>query len=293
MGTMDPESRQHVRTPPSPEIVEFVRPNTSDKVLYVSRISRKLPEEEIYFKLCKAFEQYGLINDVQVVKPPAQLQTSAEGQQEERLTECYYAFIKFYLARDAAKARAGLNGKYFTGGQPISVQHATKMKTREPSPLPYSKCLDLANHYLGMDGWTTRILSIGQDSESCQHDPNSLRYICVVRIEIRGWDMSCQGVGLGEKTLEPTRPQERVSLTRAAMKISVHRAIQNAFQKVILVVLGNGKVAVEINNTVPDGIPYSTEEETQLVRVKVLDGETDEVMEEDDMEALLAQMESY
>ncbi|XP_035666729.1 RAD52 motif-containing protein 1-like [Branchiostoma floridae] len=280
----------YVQTLPAPELVEFIRPNSSDKVLYVSRISGSLAEEEVYFKLCKAFEQYGLVNEIQVMKPSVQLQPAAEGQQEERLTGYFYAFVKFYLARDAAKARAGLNGKYFIGGQTIMVQHATKMKKREPCPLPYSKCLDLANHFLGMDGWTTHIVSIGQDPEACQHDPHSLRYICVVRIEIRGWDMSCDGVGLGEKTLDPARPQERVSLTRAAMKIAVHRAVQNAFQRVILAVLGNGKVAVEINTAVPDGILYSTEDEANMVPVTVLDGEPDE---EDDMEALLAQMECY
>ncbi|XP_019627112.1 PREDICTED: RAD52 motif-containing protein 1-like [Branchiostoma belcheri] len=282
---MGPEKQQHV---PSLELVEFVRPYTSDKILYVSKISSQLSEGEVYFRLCKAFEPYGLINDVHVVKPSVRLQTATEGQQEER--SYYYAFVKFYLARDAAKARAGLNGKYLIGRQPILVQHATKMKKREPSPLPFSKCLDLANHFLGFDGWSSHVVSFGQDPESPQHDPNSLRYICVMKIEIRGWDLSCGGVGLGEKTIDPTRPEERVSLIGAAMKTAVNRALQNAFQKVILIVMDNKKVAVEINNTVPDGIPNSTEGEAHMVPVSVQDGGTGE---EDDMELLLAQMESY
>ncbi|OPJ79570.1 hypothetical protein AV530_017108 [Patagioenas fasciata monilis] len=67
-------------------------------------------------------------------------------------------------------------------------------------------------------------------------------------------------------------PLEFLTATRRVQKIAAGRALSNAFQKILLVVLENGKVAVEYNSTQEELTDSLTEEELKgLVQVKPVD----------------------
>ncbi|XP_060560881.1 uncharacterized protein LOC132720713 [Ruditapes philippinarum] len=73
----------------------------------------------------------------------------------------------------------------------------------------------------------------------------------------------------------------RIQATCRCKKLCHQRAIENAFSKVLLIVLGNGKTMVEIDTTKPefkcDNIP-----DDQLIKVNELDDKPDsEAIDED------------
>lgn len=56
-------------------------------------------------------------------------------------------------------------------------------------PLHVSKCIQLAGHYLGFNGWNTRIISV---------EKLGPKYVCTVELEIRNHHVTVTGSGCGE-----------------------------------------------------------------------------------------------
>lgn len=61
-------------------------------------------------------------------------------------------------------------------------------------------------------------------------------------------------------------PMSRIQATCKCKKLCHQRAVENAFSKVLLVILGNGKVTVEIDTTKPEFRVENIPEE-QLIKV--------------------------
>ncbi|XP_001630648.3 RAD52 motif-containing protein 1 [Nematostella vectensis] len=238
------------------ELIEFVRPESNDVNLYITGISKKLDAEQAEIKLRGIFSRFGLIYEVQVVDTLSS--ENVEGPQFlGGNTGGLYAFVKFYSAKAALRAKEEVNGKWLIDGNILKVQFASRKKpSGVPSPLYMAKCVELAHYYLGFNGWSTSVISITPVPADATHSPQSNpapshpMYRCIVRLEIKDSSTYCDGIGYGgdRYVLEKEKdPAKRVELIGIAKKIAHRHALENAFRRVILMVFDNGKVAVEIN----------------------------------------------
>ncbi|NXA16794.1 RDM1 protein, partial [Sapayoa aenigma] len=143
--------------------------------------------------------------------------------------------------------------------------------------LSSSKCQELANHYLGFNGWSSRIIMLqnvsGFDGEKEEvgkaSQKRSLKFLCALEVTLPNHGVCSRGVALGEADAGSGEdPLELLMATRRAQKLAVGKALSGAFQKILLVVLENGKVAVEYNSSQEEPTDSLTEEELKgLVQV--------------------------
>ncbi|CAB1341538.1 unnamed protein product, partial [Coregonus sp. 'balchen'] len=95
----------------------------------------------------------------------------------------FYALVKDFSAAQASKAQRATHLKLSTKQYP-NFLHNSK-------PLSHSKCQDLANHYLGFNGWSTHIVT-----------EITLKYGCIMEVTFPQHGLSCRGVGMAEETVE-------------------------------------------------------------------------------------------
>ncbi|XP_075767361.1 RAD52 motif-containing protein 1 isoform X2 [Pelodiscus sinensis] len=165
----------------------------------------------------------------------------------------YYALVKFYSARDASRAQRACNGQGLFQSSPLKLQNISG--------------LDLESEELG--GLPQR---------------QSLKYLCVVEVMLRHHGLCPRGLGVAEAHVENGQdPLELVTKTGNVQKLAVEKALASAFQKILLIVLENGKVAVEYNAAQEEPIDSFTDEELRgLVQVNDLSLEQLNVKEEEE-----------
>nr|KAG5701300.1 hypothetical protein BaRGS_020662 [Batillaria attramentaria] len=136
------------------------------------------------------------------------------------------------------------------------VAFATRNKETETGQTLYvSKCQELANFYLGFNGWSSTIKRMEEDKDAVAHNPSEppqIRFFCVVELSFPKQGVTTQGLGAWEEVYSRQDPSSKATAILKARKRSHQRAMEHAFSKVLLVVLGNGKVSVEINTTKRD-----------------------------------------
>ncbi|KAG8566747.1 hypothetical protein GDO81_013361 [Engystomops pustulosus] len=191
----------------------------------------------------------------------------------------YYAVIKYFSAQSAKRAQATCDKKNLFQDTPVKVQICVKQKGFPYKSLElYShKCQELANHYLGFNGWSKKIIALQNitgldedpEEESKPEEKTKLRYLCVVEVTLPYHGIRSRGVGVAEANIEKHNdPLEFISKSGKVQKYSEQRAVSNAFQKILLVVFDNGKVAVEYVAGEDDTVDCLTEEELQgLIQV--------------------------
>ncbi|NXD74435.1 RDM1 protein, partial [Eolophus roseicapillus] len=159
---------------------------------------------------------------------------------------------------------------------PGQVCVCTKQKGLQQKVLALSsnKCQELANHYLGFNGWSSRIITLqnvsgfGGENEELGRTL-SVKYLCAVEVTLPKHGVCTRGAALAEADVENSAdPLELLTATRRVQKLAAGRALSGAFQKILLIVLENGKVAVEYNSSQEEPIDCLTEEELKgLVQV--------------------------
>ncbi|NXN26093.1 RDM1 protein, partial [Nycticryphes semicollaris] len=246
------------------EVVEFRVPAGSDKTLLVWGLES---EPCLEHSLFSAFSRFGPLYSVRAHRNAA---VAGPG---------YYAVIKFYSAGDASRAQRTCNGQKLFQKSPLKVCVCTKEKgfQQQVLALNSNKCQELANHYLGFNGWSSRIITLqnvsGFDGENEELDETlqkrSMKYLCALEVTLPNHGVRTRGVALGEADIENSEdPLEFITASRRAQKLAVGKALSSAFQKILLVVLENGKVAVEYNPTQEEFTDSLTEEELKgLVQV--------------------------
>ncbi|XP_064498933.1 RAD52 motif-containing protein 1 isoform X2 [Pseudopipra pipra] len=162
--------------------------------------------------------------------------------------------IKFYSAGDASRAQRACNGQRLFQKRPLKLQKVS--------------ALDGENEELG------------QSSQQ-----GSVKFLCALELTLPQHGVCSRGVALGRAAVgDGQDPLELITATRRAQKLAVGKALSGAFQKILLVVLENGKVAVEYNSCQEEPTDSLTEEELKgLVQVnelslEQLDLEEDEVL---------------
>ncbi|XP_066554835.1 RAD52 motif-containing protein 1 isoform X2 [Amia ocellicauda] len=205
----------------------------------------------------------------------------------------FYAVVKFYSAEHASRAQRATHGRGLFQEAPLKVSLCTRQNRffyRNVSYLHSSKCHELANFYLGFNGWSSRVVTLKDLSKSDGPEQVplgeatqtvNLKYGCIVELIFTKHGVSCRGVGVAEEVFPAdTDPEELLMKRGMLQKSAKERAISYAFQKVLLVVLGNGKVAVECKLD-PDEI--LTEEEVDgLIQVNEISWSQFESVGEDE-----------
>ncbi|XP_069490151.1 RAD52 motif-containing protein 1 isoform X3 [Ambystoma mexicanum] len=225
----------------SVEIIEFRVPTENNKTLFVWNITARMSEEETYIYLMKIFSEFGLLYSIRVCRNAAVAEAG------------YYAIVKFFSSRDASRAQIKCDKQVLFQEVPLKVRLCTKQKgyLQLGRGLNSVKCQDVANHYLGFNGWSKRIVMIQnisgfedmeeEDAEKgteAEPDAKSLKYLSVIEIQLHKHGLCSRGVGVAEEKLQnPNDPLEIAMMTGKIQKFAVQKALSDAFQKILLVVL--------------------------------------------------------
>ncbi|XP_030397465.1 RAD52 motif-containing protein 1 isoform X2 [Gopherus evgoodei] len=260
-----------------PEVLGFRVPTESGKALLVWGL-----EEGAERSLFSVFSEFGLLYSVRVHRNAA---VAGPG---------FYALVKFYSARDASRAQRACNRQRLFQKSPLKVCICTRQKAFQQQVLALRsyKCKELANYYLGFNGWSNRIITLqnisGFDVENEElgglPERQCLKYLCVVEVTLPHHGICTRGLGIGEAYVEKGRdPLEFVMKTGNVQKLAAERALSGAFQKILLIVLENGKVAVEYNSAQEEPIDSLTDEELRgLIQVNDLSLEQLNLEEEEE-----------
>ncbi|XP_012937033.1 RAD52 motif-containing protein 1 [Aplysia californica] len=333
------------------EIIDFCEPRENSKNLYITNIihfgcvcSAEHVIQECLYKACSRF---GLVYEVQVflsqsnnVAPTSCLENGSVvssrssdcGQTEEKdysepppvcsdcqgqqplTTQSCYAFVKFFSRMAARKAKRSLHLTHFAGKEACKVNFAKRRKPdeREGVLLYVSRCRELANHFLGYNGWSSSVRLLAKESgdvpqssadqsqnTSDRPEPSrewnrgppqaSREWSCAIvytaEISLPRHGLRALGVGECEQTLPAPGIQAKIQATALCHKRALERALQNAFSKILLVVSPDGKVYPEVDTTKSDPINFLYgPEETRVVAVNQLEEEPEEESSEGEQE---------
>ncbi|XP_043818740.1 RAD52 motif-containing protein 1 [Dromiciops gliroides] len=231
------------------EVVSFTVPAGSDKTLFVWELSPGPGAEVLQHSLFTEFSRFGLLYSVRVF-PNA-----------PEATPGFYAIIKFYSARDACRAQKACDQKHLFQKSPVKVRLCTRRKMHQHPIYPLSsfRCQELANYYLGFNGWSKRIIMLQKlpdfiVKENTSPDKSSarqsLKYFCALEVVLPVYECRSRGVGIAEEYLEQQEgPLEFLMKKKKTQKLAIQKALSDAFQKLLMVVLESGKVVVEYRPT--------------------------------------------
>ncbi|XP_069337455.1 RAD52 motif-containing protein 1-like isoform X1 [Eulemur rufifrons] len=227
------------------ELVPFEVPTDSDKTLLVWELSSGPTAEDLHNSLFTEFSQFGLLYSVRVFPNAAVARPG------------FYAIIKFYSARDACRAQKACDRKQLFQKSPVKVRLGTRHRAVQHQALALNsfQCQELANYYFGFNGWTKRIIKLQElsDLEERENEDivaplqkQSLKFFCAVEVLLPSYGCSSAGAGVAE---EPVHQLEEGPLSflmkrKIAQKLAIQKALSDAFQKLLIVVLESRKIAV-------------------------------------------------
>ncbi len=214
-------------------------------------------------------------------------------------SNCWFALVDFYSVEASTQARASLDQTDLvpadsTGFPRPSRVLKSKRENRTDLPLSASRCEQLANYYLGFNGWSSQTLYHRRESRTVEngsaiekvHNLDLVSRVCpvgvfffthtaclqfcsAVRITFScSPHLSSEGAGVAEAKYSSEDPEEKCRALGAARKSSRVMAQRNAFAKVLLVILPEKKsVCVEIDSTAVDPFYYNAvwEDEQSVV----------------------------
>ncbi|XP_057391152.1 RAD52 motif-containing protein 1-like [Balaenoptera acutorostrata] len=218
--------------------------------------------------LFTVFSQFGLLYSVRVF-PNASV--AGPG---------FYAIIKVYSARDAHRAQKACDQKQLFQASPVQVRLGTRHKAVRHNTLALdsSRCQELANYYFGFHGWSKRIIRL-QDLSNLEERENdeivtplqkqSLKFFCAFKVVLPSHECRSPGVGMAE---EPLEKLEEGSLSflmkrKVTQKLAIHKAMTDAFRKLLIVVLESGKIPVAYRPCEEVTDARTEEEQQDLIQV--------------------------
>ncbi|XP_057392608.1 RAD52 motif-containing protein 1-like isoform X1 [Balaenoptera acutorostrata] len=216
-------------------LVPFVVPIVGDKTLLVWELSCGPTAEALQHSLFTVFSQFGLLYSVRVF-PNAAVAGPV-----------FYAIIEVYSARDAHRAQKACDQKQLFQTSPVKVRLGTRHKAVQHNTLApnSSRCQELANYYFGFNGWSKRIIK---------------RWCCP--------PTSAGVLELAWLRKEPLGSLSFLMKRKVTQKLAIQKAMTDAFQKLLIVVLESGKIAVAYRPCEEVTDDARTEEELQdLIQV--------------------------
>ncbi|XP_013410519.1 RAD52 motif-containing protein 1-like [Lingula anatina] len=285
------------------DLIEFMYPTDNLKNLYLTRIPLEYTDDELTAKLEEIFSKYGLLFEIQVFNKSGTERdndSTTVGESAAQIQQYTggFAFIKYYSAVDAARAKSDLNNKLILNGKLIRIQFARR-KNHFPKSraLPVNKCYDLANYYLGFNGWNTEIISMNLDTST----GTTACCTCGVKVSVPAQGVSTTGYGEWKETFRvkitgclfhydtDTKmrnlkfrsqcihpdfdnyiymslfpdPGQKLTAVCKAKKFSYKIALEDAFSHLIIVSV-SGKISVEINTSTPCNVLEKTDGVIQI-----------------------------
>ncbi|XP_034360159.1 RAD52 motif-containing protein 1 isoform X2 [Arvicanthis niloticus] len=245
------------------ELISFVVPTQSDKVLLVWELSAGPPAEALSHSLFTVFSQFGLLYSVRVFPNAA---VAGPG---------FYAIVKFYSSRDAQRAQKTCDGKPLFQTSPVKVRLGTRHKAlqHQAFALNSSRCQELANYYFGFNGWSKRIIKelsgLEDATLAVSMQKRNPQFFCAVEVVLPSYGCRSPGVGISEEPQHQLEEGQSPFLTKRkrAQKLAFQAALSDAFQKLTILVLESGKIAVEYRPTEEDLDARSEEELQNLIQV--------------------------
>ncbi|XP_036409430.1 RAD52 motif-containing protein 1 [Megalops cyprinoides] len=263
------------------DVIEFKVPNENIKTLFIWDILPAFSEAFIFESLWSIFSDFGALYLVKVCQNAAVVEPG------------FYAIVKFFSAAQASKAQKATNGKGLFQASPLKVTLCTRQNpafTNNVMPLSSPKCQELANQYLGFNGWSSRVVTLQDLSSSdeagelhtvAKTQALTLKYGCIVELIFPRHSTSCRGVGVAEESLPHDSDPSEACIKRGKLqKWAKDKALVDAFRKVVLVLLSNGKVAVECRFDPDEILP--DEDREGIIKVNDVSWSQFENMGEDD-----------
>uniref|UniRef100_A0A3Q3GMJ6 RAD52 motif-containing protein 1 n=1 Tax=Labrus bergylta TaxID=56723 RepID=A0A3Q3GMJ6_9LABR len=236
------------------DILEFQVPLENNKTLFVWDIQPSYTEAHIYDRLHRVFSSFGPLYLLKVC-PNAPL--SPPG---------FYALIKFYSAAQASKAQRRTDGRLLFQDSPLKVRLSSKQMPQFLSngsrPLSHARCVDLANHCLGFNGWTSDIITLkeltneeeGEVKEEEEEEgggtERKLRFGCLLQLSFPHH---------GQTTRASAVVEERSTASNTPTKTATQTAITTPAAACSCADGGDGKVMVEVKRTSDQLLPEDTE----------------------------------
>ncbi|CAL1589164.1 unnamed protein product [Knipowitschia caucasica] len=255
------------------EVVEFTVPVENNKTLFVWNLEETRPEHELWVALWSLFSSFG---PLYLLKLSLSRDRLGPGPALGSGPGSSSALVKFFSSRHAAQAQRATHGSTALQATPLKVCLSSKKTPHFLSrtiPLSHARCLNLANHCLGFNGWSSDIITLkeldpdldlhqGLDSDQdLDLDPDRVRLTlgCVVQLHFPFHHLTTRGSAVQQETL--TRSDPCRSLLRGRLQRAVReKALVQAFSNVQLLLLGSGKVLVQLKYPQT----YETEEEELL-----------------------------
>ncbi|XP_030198098.1 RAD52 motif-containing protein 1-like [Gadus morhua] len=193
------------------DIIEFKAPTESNKALFIWDLQAGYSHAYIYERVFSAFSSFGPLFLVKVLP------------NSPSVSPGFYSLVKFYCSRHALQAQRSTDGTLLFQSTPVKV----RLSTRQAPFLQFdnhSRCLELANHCLGFNGWSTRIINLkvlpsdsleerqgheasGRSQEVSGRSPKvsgrsktTLRYRCLLELSFPQHNVSSREVAVIEET---------------------------------------------------------------------------------------------
>ncbi|XP_042372852.1 RAD52 motif-containing protein 1 [Plectropomus leopardus] len=230
------------------DVLEFRVPVESNKTLFVWDIQPSQPEAQIYDGLHRVFSFFGPLHLLKVC-PNAALGPPG-----------FYALIKFYSAAQASEAQRQTDGRPLIQNAPLKVRLSSRQTPHFLSdgcrPLSHARCLELANHCLGFNGWTSDIIALKEltnEEEEGEEEGGGrrrrLKFGCLLQLRFPRHGQTTRAAAVVEDSFTCTGPDVLIQKRCRLQKLARERALVQAFSSVLLILLGDGKVMVEVKQT--------------------------------------------
>lgn len=242
------------------ELIPFQNPTIPN--LYIPKIRWLESSSELIETIKTAFSKFGLIHSVFADK-------SGEEQHS------WFAYVTFFSLSSVAKAKKDLHQVWTVNDEKVSVIQKVR-NSHTDLPLSVRNCEELANHYLGFNGWNSKILYHRLEADPMSDvetgSKKAVKYCSAIELTFKVYPgLRCEGAGMASYEFDAQKPEEKAKAMHFAQKHSRSAALQNAFAKVILVIVNDSKVNVEIDNTKLDPFYYDPIWEKYEVNVDDVD----------------------
>ncbi|AWP19364.1 putative RAD52 motif-containing protein 1 isoform 2 [Scophthalmus maximus] len=258
-------------------VLDFLVPVENNKTLFVWNIESFLCEAQIYDQLRCVFSSFGplyllkLRPNAAALHPPGCSSPHPPG---------FSALVKFFSAAQASEAQRRTDGCSLFQNVPLKVRLSSKQTPHFLSvsrrPLSLAHCLELANQCLGFNGWTSDIITLKELTDEEEGDEEDgegeegrvrkrrLRFGCLMQLSFPRHTQTTRGAAVVEDSFTCTGPDVLLQKRRKLQKLVRDKALVQAFTTVLLLLLGNGKVMVEVKQTSDQFVPEQIEGVVQV-----------------------------
>lgn len=240
--------------------IEFIRlkvPQGEEYIVYIPFIGWKGEIEELQQEVEEKFSVCGPVYNARVYKS-RNLDVTEDG------STVYFGFVTYY-SENARKRALKLNGYIKVGGETVKVRKKATNQSEIEMNLPLQKAQNLLTFYLGFNCWTSKVVYIEKEPE--EEGEKIVRFVCLVRVDLPREGIYSEGVGIGESPYNTDTPSSKANAFMLARRFSFYSAQTAAFNKFIIIRLGNGKTQAELDTTQNDPLVYDPAWDNPEVKV--------------------------